>query len=91
MPEQRQPGFALRGWRGEYRSCLPPSAKTFHWLAELLPDLPAFVVPIAGYYPNIPAVDHNIHTKAKRIKDVPIRPMHFKKDLICSYECVSNM
>ena len=60
-------------------------------LAELLPDLPAFVVPIAGYYPNIPAVDHNIHTKAKRIKDVPIRPMHFKKDLRCSYERVSNM
>ena len=60
-------------------------------LAELLPDLPACVVPIAGYYPNIPAVDHNIHTKAKRIKDVPIRPMHFKKDMICSYERVYNM
>jgi hypothetical protein len=47
-------------------------------------------VPIAGYYPKIPAVDHHIHTKAKRIKDVPIRPMHFKKDMICSYERVSN-
>jgi predicted peptidase len=60
-------------------------------LAELLPDLPACVVPIAGYYPENLAADHNIQTMAQRIKDVPIWAMHCKQDRICTYDRVCDM
>jgi len=52
-------------------------------LAELIPRLPAAVVPMAGYYPNMPAEDHDPTRLAMRLQGVHIWPMHCKQDKLC--------
>lgn len=52
-------------------------------LAELVPGLPAAVVPISGYYPNVPRQDHDPVAMAERLRDTVLWPMHCWDDAIC--------
>lgn len=52
-------------------------------LAELLPELPAAVAPMAGYYPEMPAEDHDAETMAGRLQQVMLMPMHCELDKVC--------
>jgi predicted esterase len=52
-------------------------------LGELLPQLPAAIVPIAGYYPDIPGQDHDPSVLADRLRGTHVWPMHCKRDRLC--------
>merc|ERR1719245_2539861 len=53
-------------------------------LTELLPELPAALVPMSAYYPEMPREDHRVDHLVERIKEVPlIKPYHCKEDTIC--------
>jgi predicted esterase len=52
-------------------------------LGELLPQLPAAIVPIAGYYPDIPGQDHDPSVLADRLRGTHVWPMHCKQDRLC--------
>lgn len=54
-------------------------------LAELVPQLPAAVVPMAGYYPVGSSIeDHDVSTLADRLKDVPLLwALHCERDAVC--------
>merc|ERR1719512_195219 len=53
-------------------------------LSELLPELPAALVPMAAYYPEMPREDHSGDDMVERIKKVPfIKPYHCREDKIC--------
>lgn len=62
-------------------------------LAELVPDLPAAVVPFAGYYPDMPGQDHDTAELARRLRGVNIWPLHCKEDRLCKLDLpmVSNL
>merc|ERR1711879_445695 len=52
-----------------------------------LPRLPAALVSLAGYYPEIPGEDHDVATLVERIEGVPlIWPLHCDKDKLCRME-----
>ena len=56
-------------------------------LGELLCDLPAAIVPIAGYYPDMPDRGHCTETMAQRLQRIPhVWPMHCKSDKLCNVE-----
>ena len=56
-------------------------------LGELLCDLPAAIVPIAGYYPDMPDRGHCTETMAKRLQRIPcVWPMHCSLDKLCNVE-----
>ena len=54
-------------------------------LAELAPQLPAAVVPMAGYYPAGTAIDdHDVSKLGERLQDVPLVWMlHCQRDTVC--------
>mmetsp|Transcript_13443 Transcript_13443/g.39262 ORF Transcript_13443/g.39262 Transcript_13443/m.39262 type:complete len:543 (-) Transcript_13443:35-1663(-) len=52
-------------------------------LGELVPELPAAIVAMAGYYPDIPGQDHDASVLADRLRGVRIWPMHCDKDKLC--------
>jgi len=53
-------------------------------LAELAPALPAAVVPMAGYYPDVPGQDHDAARLAERLRGVPrVWPLHCEYDKTC--------
>merc|ERR1712217_59223 len=56
-------------------------------LAELLPALPAAVVPMAGYYPEIPREDHKAAVLVQRLEAIPcVWPLHCCWDTLCHPE-----
>lgn len=52
-------------------------------LAELLSQVPAAVVSMAGYYPDIPEADHDPRVCAERIRHLRLWLMHCKEDKLC--------
>lgn len=52
-------------------------------LAELLPQVPAAVVSMAGYYPDIPEQQHDPLLCAARLREVRLILMHCKEDKLC--------
>lgn len=52
-------------------------------LAELVPRLPAAVLPFAGYYPEMADQDHHVDTLVERLKDVLVMPFHCRSDKLC--------
>ena len=52
-------------------------------LAELVPDVPACVLPFAGYYPDMPDEDHTIQELANRLQYTQVWPFHCRDDEIC--------
>jgi len=55
-------------------------------LAELLPEVPAAIVPMAGYYPDIPGHDHDVTMLVERLRGVRVWPMHCESDRLCRTE-----
>jgi len=55
-------------------------------LAELLPEVPAAIVPMAGYYPDIPGHDHDVTMLVERLRGVRVWPMHCESDRLCRPE-----
>jgi len=52
-------------------------------LGELVPELPAAIVPMAGYYPNMPGQDHDAEVLANRLQGVHVWPLHCEMDRLC--------
>jgi len=52
-------------------------------LAELVPELPAVFVPLAGYYPEMPREDHSATAMVERLRSVRVWPIHCLSDTIC--------
>jgi len=53
-------------------------------LTELLPRLPAAVVAMSAYYPNIPGQDHDVDALAEKLQEVPrVWPLHCRFDTTC--------
>mmetsp|Transcript_35596 Transcript_35596/g.82665 ORF Transcript_35596/g.82665 Transcript_35596/m.82665 type:complete len:610 (-) Transcript_35596:63-1892(-) len=52
-------------------------------LGELVPELPAAIVPMAGYYPEIPGQDHDQAMMVDRLRGINIWPMHCEQDKLC--------
>jgi len=56
-------------------------------LAELVPFLPASVVPLAGYYPQMVTEDHDVAQMVARIQSVPkVWPLYCDQDRLCRLE-----
>eukprot|EP00419_Tripos_fusus_P056337 CAMPEP_0172813922 /NCGR_PEP_ID=MMETSP1075-20121228/10951_1 /TAXON_ID=2916 /ORGANISM="Ceratium fusus, Strain PA161109" /LENGTH=601 /DNA_ID=CAMNT_0013653681 /DNA_START=15 /DNA_END=1816 /DNA_ORIENTATION=+ len=51
--------------------------------AEILPKVPAAIVPMAGYYPDIHGHDHDVTVLVERLRGVHVWPMHCMKDRLC--------
>jgi len=51
--------------------------------AEVLPEVPAAIVPMAGYYPDIYGHDHDVAVLVERLRGVHVWPMHCKSDRLC--------
>lgn len=53
-------------------------------LGEIVPRLPAGIVSLAGYYPEMPGEDHDVGNLVARIESVPlVWPLHCDKDKLC--------
>jgi len=52
-------------------------------LGEVLPALPAAIVPFAGYYPCNTEQDHDPQACAERIKGAHVWPLHCQRDKVC--------
>jgi len=55
-------------------------------LGELVPNVPAAIVPMAGYYPDIPGHDHDASVLVDRLRGVNIWPLHCDRDKLCRLE-----
>ena len=83
-------------WLAHICTVLPVDAKRVHFvgascggygvlrLAELVPRLPVSVVPMAGYYPQMPGEDHDAEQLLDRTMSIPmVWPLHCEQDKVC--------